>query len=187
MTWRRGRQWMSDKDYPWYISVEGDEIRQGDILLECPLIFPPNNLACDSLDEIELDVAYLDVIVVSQSCDLVKGREKLEYVLLCSLTPLSAHKQGELSTPKGRENARRGYLPGVHMLNSCQASDMEREISIVDFRRIYSLPIGLIREVASKAGPRLRLLPPYREHMSQSLARYFMRVGLPADIQPFGS
>ena len=29
---------------------------------------------------------------------------------------------------------------------------------------------------------RKRLLPPYREHLSQSFARYFMRVGLPTDI-----
>lgn len=28
----------------------------------------------------------------------------------------------------------------------------------------------------------LRLLPPYREHLSQAFARYFMRVGLPQDL-----
>jgi hypothetical protein len=34
---------------------------------------------------------------------------------------------------------------------------------------------------------RLRLLPPYREHLSQSFARFFMRVGLPVDIPSFTS
>jgi hypothetical protein len=34
-------------------------------------------------------------------------------------------------------------------------------------------------------GRRLRLLPPYREHLSQAFARFFMRVGLPVDIPPF--
>ena len=29
------------------------------------------------------------------------------------------------------------------------------------------------------------LLPPYREHLSQAFARFFMRVGLPLDIAPF--
>jgi hypothetical protein len=29
------------------------------------------------------------------------------------------------------------------------------------------------------------LLPPYREHLSQAFARFFMRVGLPVDIPPF--
>ncbi len=30
--------------------------------------------------------------------------------------------------------------------------------------------------------PRLRLLPPYREHLSQAFARFFMRVGLPVQV-----
>lgn len=29
---------------------------------------------------------------------------------------------------------------------------------------------------------RLRLLPPYREHLSQAFARYFMQVGLPVNV-----
>jgi hypothetical protein len=39
-----------------------------------------------------------------------------------------------------------------------------------------------MRQRAVRAGDRLRLLPPYREHLSQAFARYFMRVGLPQDI-----
>jgi len=30
---------------------------------------------------------------------------------------------------------------------------------------------------------RFRLLPPYREHLSQAFARFFMRVGLPIPIE----
>jgi hypothetical protein len=30
------------------------------------------------------------------------------------------------------------------------------------------------------------LLPPYREHLSQAFARFFMRVGLPVEVPPFG-
>jgi hypothetical protein len=37
-------------------------------------------------------------------------------------------------------------------------------------------------EAIIKVKPHKRLLPPYREHLSQSFARYFMRVGLPVDI-----
>jgi hypothetical protein len=33
-----------------------------------------------------------------------------------------------------------------------------------------------------KLGNRLRLCPPYREHLAQAFARFFMRVGLPSDI-----
>ncbi len=63
--------------------------------------------------------------------------------------------------------------------------DMARELRIVNFRRVYSLPLTFVRQVAARRGRRLRLLRPYREHLSQAFARYFMRVGLPQDIPPF--
>jgi hypothetical protein len=63
--------------------------------------------------------------------------------------------------------------------------DNTRELRIVDFRRVYSLPLTFLRSRAGRTGERLRLLPPYREHMSQAFARYFMRVGLPQDIPAF--
>jgi hypothetical protein len=62
---------------------------------------------------------------------------------------------------------------------------MAREVRIVDFRRVFSLPLTFVRQRAPRTGDRLRLLPPYREHLSQAFARYFMRVGLPQDIPSF--
>jgi hypothetical protein len=34
----------------------------------------------------------------------------------------------------------------------------------------------------ARAIPRPQLLPPYREHLSQAFARFFMRVGLPTPV-----
>ena len=59
------------------------------------------------------------------------------------------------------------------------------EVRIVDFRRLYSLPVAFVRRQAETRVPRLRLLPPYREHLSQAFSRFFMRLGLPVDIPPF--
>ena len=56
---------------------------------------------------------------------------------------------------------------------------------MVDFHAMFTLRVPLVREYAQAVGDRLRLLPPYREHLSQALARLFMRAGLPADIEPF--
>jgi len=52
-------------------------------------------------------------------------------------------------------------------------------------KAISSIPLAFVRQRAARADDRLRLLPPYREHLSQAFARYFMRVGLPQDIRPF--
>jgi len=89
-----------------------------------------------------------------------------------------------LASPKGLEEARRGNIPGFHMLGACDQREFAEGARLVDFRRTWSLPVDYLRQ---KAQSRLhaRLLPPYREHLSQAFARYFMRVGLPSDIPAF--
>lgn len=54
--------------------------------------------------------------------------------------------------------------------------------TLAELHRLYALPKEYLQSVASGTDLRLRLLPPYREHLSQAFARYFMRVGLPIDI-----
>ena len=60
-----------------------------------------------------------DLIVLSQTCDLVKGREKLTEVLLCSVWNRAELTVGHLSTPKGLEDARCGNLPAFHVSAEC--------------------------------------------------------------------
>ena len=174
--------------YPWYCLVNGDELEQGDILENCPVFSPPSNLTLNSLEDAEAEFTWeeRDVIIMSQSCDLVKGRKKkITEVLVCAVWNLSEITEGHLSTDKGKEEARRGQLPAHHLLNECDLPDAEREFRVVDFHRIYALPLDFTREFATKNQNRIRLLPPYREHLSQAFARFFMRVGLPSDIPPF--
>ena len=57
--------------------------------------------------------------------------------------------------------------------------------TIIVFKRIYTTPKETLEDFVEKVGNRIRLLPPYREHLSQAFARYFMRVGLPEDIPRF--
>lgn len=173
--------------YPWFRIVRGPEIEQGDILDACPVFLPPDDL--DLENGAPAPVAFRweerDVILMTQSCDLVPGREKVSEVLLCPVWSRSELTTGHLATPKGLEDARRGNLPGVHLLAPCDLAGFPQEVRIVDFRRVHTLPLSFFRRRAERASDRLRLLPPYREHLSQAFARYFMRVGLPVDIPPF--
>ena len=173
--------------FPWYSLVDSDDLEQGDILECCPVFSPPVGLTLNSLGEQEAQFTWAqrDVIIMSQSCDLVKGREKITEVLLCAVWNRSELTQGHLSTDKGMEEARRGQLPAHHVLNECKLQNVEREVRVVDFHHIYALPLDFSREFAAKAPNRIRLLPPYREHLSQAFARFFMRVGLPTDIPAF--
>jgi hypothetical protein len=175
---------MADLVYPWYQAVTGDDLEQGDILEACPVFRPPDDLG--EGQAAFFDAEARDVIVVSQSCDMVKGREKLSDVLLCPVWRLSQFAAGHhLATAKGREEARRGHLPSIHLLAACDLPGLAQEVRAVDFRQVHSLPLGFARNHAAAAESRLRLLPPYREHLAQAFARFFMRVGLPTDIPPF--
>lgn len=171
-------------DYPWYSKVEDDSLEQGDLFETCRVYIPTVQAAQTGVAD--FDWVDRDVVVMSRSCDLVKDRAKVTEVLLCAVWNRSElPTEHLLSTPKGMEDARRGNLPGFHVLAPCTLSDLEHEVRVADFRRVHSLPIQLLRKLAADDSRRIRLLPPYREHLSQAFARFFMRVGLPVDIQPF--
>ena len=146
----------------------------------------PNNLPVERDEskpvKTELNWGTHDVIVMSQSCDLRKDDKTIDAVILCAVWKRS--QMPEFSKDDSMENARKGRYPAYHVLNECKLPDYQCEFRIVDFRKVYSMPLGFVRG-RLEANKRVRLLPPYREHLSQSFARFFMRVGLPSDIPPF--
>jgi hypothetical protein len=73
----------------------------------------------------------------------------------------------------------------VHLLSASDFAGTVSEIRVVDFRRVSALPLTFLRTRVLTQQRRLRLLPPYREQLSQAFARFFMRVGLPVDIPAF--
>jgi len=173
------------ENYPWYALVEGIELRQGDLLDSCPVIVPSTKLLETSANkEYELDgyIQEFDVIVMSQSCDL--EQEKLELVLVCPYWSLTEFCQQNdyFKSRKGKEDLRRGNIPGYHLLQGSEIPGWHRDNCVVDFRNVYSLAYSFLKSLAAKRSQRLRLLPPYREHLSQAFARFFMRVGLPVPI-----
>ena len=57
--------------------------------------------------------------------------------------------------------------------------------SVIDFHQLAVVDRTMLKAVAKENGPRLRLQSPYREHVGQEFARYFMRVGLPVPAEGF--
>ena len=78
------------------------------------------------------------------------------------------------------DDIREGYVWNLAMLNAGESGPLKIDHRIVDFRDIYTIPILLESLMKQRGGPRLSLNPPYREHLSQAFARFFMRVGLPS-------
>ncbi len=172
--------------YPWYETVNDDDnqLRQGDFIANCPILVPPSTL---SEEELEISFQEIDSIILSQSCDLVNG--KIEIVLVCPyysletfLNGLPQDQQSSKAKKKQIDQLRKGYLPGYHLLNQDTQIDILDDYQVVDFRNVYGINFSSLLSIAESSTNRVRLLPPYREHLSQAFARYFMRVGLPQDI-----
>lgn len=169
----------------WWESVTGPALSQGDWLPDCyiPILLPDFNPIAGNFVDMDLEVR--SVIILTQSCDLENGKAPL--VAVCPIYPLS---EWEETNPefraKGRwETVRQGRIEGLHLLAGLQGPDVNNSSLVVDFRQIYSLPIGYLIAHAERAGQRARLRSPYLEHFAQAFARFFMRVGLPSNIATF--
>ncbi len=170
----------------WWEEVTGSQLAQGDLLDSCLLpIFSEPKRGEDGLFELEGDASRARLIVMTQSCDLANG--KVDTVALCPIWTLAEY---ESSSPdfgkKGAwENVRKGRIESLHLLASPSSPDDNRAALVVVFEEIFSLPIEYLKGHADSLGSRWRLKSPYLEHLSQSFARFFMRVGLPSTIPPF--
>jgi hypothetical protein len=170
----------------WFDYTSEAAIQQGDLLWKCPLI----QVAQESLEaETKFQVENAHAVVMTQSCDLVlrrDGKPKTETVLLArylARTELSKHPK--FSQASAWEEVRKGRLARFHVLNKAKLTDGVEDFALVDLGATFSLPFHLAMNSAKETDTRPRLLSPYREHLSQAFARYYMRVGLPSDIPPF--
>jgi hypothetical protein len=164
-------------DYPWYGLTDGGKLEQGHLLFACPF---------DRVESSgEADRKNFNIVILSQSCDL--AHDKLEMVQVCPFWNLEALAQRVeyFRGKRGREELRRGNLPGYHLLNRCELAEKQTDFLVIDFRMQFAVTFVQLKLLATGQRPRLRLLPPYREHLAQALARFYMRIGLPVDIPAF--
>ncbi|MBY0231622.1 MAG: hypothetical protein K2W96_20240 [Gemmataceae bacterium] len=178
---------MSVPDYPWYGVAEGEEVEQGEILLDCPRF----SIFADESGSLRAAEERVNAVVLTQSCDLVvrsgAGSEG-EQVILCgfrSRSELTIHPTfGKASS---WDEARKGRLPHFHVLDRCDLPGHGSDFLLVDFHRVFTLPLTFVLALAAKRSPRLRLLPPYREQLAQAAGRLISRVAAPKDIAPFAA
>ncbi|MCA9441610.1 MAG: hypothetical protein KC964_12445 [Candidatus Omnitrophica bacterium] len=134
-----------------------------------------------------------DVVVLSQACDLEHG--KITNVILCPHQSIEDFKN-DAWIPWMREKGQNpsekawrkycadiadGFIWNLAILNRIDESGFEcKSHRVVNFHDVYSLPREFVETLLSEERvTRVRLLAPYREHLSQAFARFFMRVGLP--------
>jgi hypothetical protein len=185
----------------WYEEVEAATVlMQGDLIPNCPLIsWKAERPRIDGSGETEMlrgmtEAIQTDTVIMTQACDLEHG--KVENVVLCPHFSLAEYheawqvemeRKGQNATPKAWrshcDDIRDGFVWNLTLLNAGNTSTLSTEHRIVDFHDIFTVPRDFLESLLQQRGqPRLRLLPPYREHLSQAFARFFMRVGLPTPV-----
>lgn len=186
----------------WYKRVEpGRALTQGDLIFSCPLIgWDSQPIKLHGRDEKEVlrgasTIFEADVVVMTQACDLAQN--KFQNIILCSHLGLDVHRvDWEAEVKRRNQNPTErnwraycddicnGFVYNLAMLNQGADGDLKINRRVVDFSEVFSLPRTFLESLLEQRGqPRLQLLPPYREHLSQAFARFFMRVGLPVDIK----
>ena len=81
------------------------------------------------------------------------------------------------------EDIAAGYVWNQSLLEKFEDASLGFEVQVVEFQDIHTVPrIYLEGLISTRDEQRVRLRPPYREHLSQAFARFFMRIGLPQMI-----
>jgi len=185
----------------WFESADPPSpLTQGDLIDECPLVgWKPEPIVLEGADESEVlkgatEAVRADVVVMTQACDL--EHNKVRNIIVCPHLSLEHYKiqwaremaaQEQNPTPKAWRNLcidiRDGFIWNLAILNKADFSGMTVAHRIVDFHEVYTIPRTFVESLVEQRGRRrARLLPPYREHLSQAFARFFMRVGLPTPV-----
>ena len=178
-------------DSGWYEITSGEALRQCDILMGCPILRIAGTLQwpIPQAGELPLQFEKYDSIILTQSCDL--ENEKVEDILLAQVIAWPTLVRQELQRNNQFIKSKRyrkalvdGDTPGQTLLHK-HDGEPRLDWSIVSFQRVYTVQKDFLVQFASGSGPRLRLRPPYREHIAQAFARFVMRVGLPYDARAF--
>lgn len=176
-------------EYPWYeLQDKSKEITQGDIIKDCPVPILKEFDISEEGQNVKAEIVNIDGIVLTQACDI--ANKKIENIILCHIISKSEFEvrqrdekhKSEKEIKRDIEGIIKGQQNSYHIINAYKSEEFSQDYYIIDFKEIFSVPVEVACAIAQKNGKRLRLCPPYREHLSQAFARYFMRVGLPINI-----
>lgn len=168
----------------WYTEVDsGEAINQGDIFFKCPVLVPDPEFDFSKIDfsdlgsfnKIELKIYTIDLIVLTQSCDIVND-PPIDEIILARIDDV----KGESNTFLKEVLSNR--RPPYHLIGKNEIGNIKMNYQIVDFTSIYSIPRVMLEKFKEQQKTRLRLNSPYLELMSQRFGNLFSRVGLPKNI-----
>lgn len=153
-----------------------DPLDQGDIFWDCPIPFlatkPPRSPRAKGQVSVHLKKA----VVLTQSLDLaLKQSGKLSEIVVA---PLFTRDELQL-TQEQYERIRNRKGLGFYFLTKCPSKDPHSDFreSIVDLRRLYSIPRSRLEHLVSQGARKLAIKSPFREDLSMAFAFTYFRIG----------
>lgn len=185
-----------DSSYPWYSLIQPSEaIEQGDFFLDLQVMSvvptqsnPLQGLQENAILEQRSTSKIADCVVLTHSCDFQEDTPSDYQVVVCPF--FEVEKDDAQNFKYIGKDKWESYVAGrkneFYLLNEFQTPEaVENELNffyrVVELKTTYVIPYGVLLSIANTRR-RVRLLPPYREHLSQAFAKRFMRVGLPVNI-----
>lgn len=173
-----------------YQRVEDGTLHQGDVVLglQIPVVvgesFAPG---ARGPGKIEVDLVETNVVLVSQTCDLV--HRKIDSVIVA---PINDWERLEATgsvdgtakdIARKRKSIARGYETHLALLHPNRP---HFGWCVADFRQLRLVPASYLQQVVPGARDcHFRMASPYREAIAQSLAKFVMRVAIPGDLSEF--
>ncbi|WP_437767590.1 hypothetical protein WMF27_18255 [Sorangium sp. So ce281] len=197
----------STEHWPWYDIVSGESADQGDIIVDYPALRLPSdssaeletyttsalvmNQTCDLANG--KDISSLVLCPIKSVAEFVvkhpqfrREADKTATKLNVSVPDIGAKDFEERAwkiiwqnkdIKKQIDGITKGQRPAYVTL--CEHRDAPVfPMSLVGFHHVFVQPRSAVDRWLASRGPRLRLRPPYRDHVSQAFGMFFMRVGL---------
>lgn len=165
----------------WYEVVQGETLRQGDIICDLPVFFLKDDQDLPSeVSDGEVTVsgtfARGDWVIVTPSCDLDTGRSTQAILALCvPVTDENLKAQSRTDRDQKLQVVSQGLDPSRLLLPE-HASEPLFPLSIVSNLRLGTLPPAAIKRFVGDRR-RLRLRHPFRERLGNWCGQWISRVG----------
>ncbi len=168
----------------WYQVVQGDALRQGDLVTGMPVFHIAADYTLPSIQDIERNpspavpgtFAAADWVILSPSCDIDTGRARQLLLAQCvPATKENTRSNSEKEHLQRLEVVRQGLDPAKFLLPP-HSGEPSFQLAFVNIRSIALLPVAVVKSFAGQR-KRLRLQHPFRERFGNWAGQWISNVG----------
>lgn len=171
----------------WYVQVNDSSVEQGDVFLNVPVLIPNYSSLTDDDSISSLESFNYDIIVISQTCDIVQ--KKIDSILVCTHDSITdalnrfekymLQQEKPFNRKQFVDEVEKGRKYRYLILNGINNNGSDMDKRLVDLSQVFLLPKDYITELAKEQVNRYRLRSPFREYFSHAFAHFISRIALP--------